>query len=66
MRHKPLLLALLTVVLLVGAPAGGAAASPTFRLAIAHVVSHCHVWKTSTKLLLPHICRRLRSDPWTY
>lgn len=51
MRHKPLLLALLTVVLLVGAPAGGAAASPTFRLAIAHVVSHCHVWKTSTKLL---------------
>jgi hypothetical protein len=51
MRRKPLLLALLAAVLLVSAPAGGAVTSPTFRLAIAHVVSHCHVWRTSTKML---------------
>lgn len=50
MRRKPLLLGLLAVVLLIGAPAGGAVASPTFRLGIAHVVSHCHVWKTATKM----------------
>jgi hypothetical protein len=54
MRRKPLLLALAVTVLFLAAPAGGAvAASPTVRLAIAHVVSHCHVWKTSTKLLGP-------------
>ncbi len=53
MRRKPLLIALAATVLSLAAPAGGAVASPTVRLAIAHVVSHCHVWKTSTKLLGP-------------
>jgi hypothetical protein len=53
MRRKPLLIALAASVLSLAAPAGGAVASPTVRLAIAHVVSHCHVWKTSTKLLGP-------------
>jgi putative drug exporter of the RND superfamily len=38
------------VVLILVAPAT-AAASPTVRLAIAHVVQHCHVWRTSTKTL---------------
>ena len=51
MRRKRLVLALSTIVMLVGALAGGAAASPTVRLVIAHVVEHCHVWKTSTKML---------------
>jgi hypothetical protein len=51
MKRKPLLLALVASALFVGAPAGGAVASPTVRLAIAHVVSHCHVWRTSTKTL---------------
>jgi hypothetical protein len=38
--------------LFVAAPAGGAAvASPTVRLAIAHVASHCHVWHTATRFL---------------
>jgi uncharacterized membrane protein YdfJ with MMPL/SSD domain len=41
-----------SVLLTLAAPAG-AAASPTVRLAIAHVVQHCHVWRTSTKLLGP-------------
>jgi hypothetical protein len=53
MRRRPLLIALVATVLSLAAPAGGAVASPTVRLAIAHVVSHCHVWKTSTKLLGP-------------
>ena len=51
MRRRSLLTALAALAVFVGAPAGGAAASPTVRLAIAHVVSHCHVWKSSTKLL---------------
>jgi hypothetical protein len=51
MKRKRLVLALATIVLLVGGLAGGAAASPTVRLVIAHVVEHCHVWKTSTKTL---------------
>jgi hypothetical protein len=37
--------------LAVVAPAGGAAVSPTVRLAIAHVAQHCHVWRRATKLL---------------
>jgi hypothetical protein len=44
-------IAILTAFL--AAPIGGAVASPTVRLAIAHVVAHCHVWKTTTKLLGP-------------
>jgi RND superfamily putative drug exporter len=45
--------ALLAAVLLLtlGAPAGGAAASSTIRLTIAHVVQHCHVWRRSAKEL---------------
>jgi putative drug exporter of the RND superfamily len=39
------------LVLALAAPGTAAAASPTVRLAIAHVVQHCHVWRTSTKLL---------------
>lgn len=44
--------ALLTAaVLLTLVVPGTAAASPTLRLTIAHVVQHCHVWRTPTKLL---------------
>jgi hypothetical protein len=39
------------VVLALAAPSGAAQASSTVRLAIAHVVRHCHVWRTSTKAL---------------
>jgi hypothetical protein len=35
----------------VAAPGAAAAASPTIRLAIAHVAQHCHVWRTSRKML---------------
>jgi hypothetical protein len=41
----------LAAALTLAAPAGAAAVSPTIRLAIAHVVRHCHVWRTSTKTL---------------
>jgi hypothetical protein len=44
-------IAVLLAALSVAAPAGAAAVSPTVRLAIAHVVRHCHVWRTSTKTL---------------
>jgi hypothetical protein len=53
MKRNPLLLVLMTTLLIVAAPAGGAVASPTVRLAIAHVAAHCHVWRTSTKTLGP-------------
>jgi len=53
MKRRSLVVALAALAVFVGAPAGGAVASPTVRLAIAHVVAHCHVWKTSTKLLGP-------------
>jgi hypothetical protein len=51
MKHRPLLVAIAATVMFVAAPGVGAVASPTVRLAIAHVASHCHVWKTSTKML---------------
>jgi hypothetical protein len=51
MRRTWLLVALVSLVVLVAAPAGAAAASPTVRLVITHVVSHCHVWSTATKIL---------------
>ncbi len=51
MKRKPLLLALAATSLFLAAPTGGAAVSPTVRLAIAHVAAHCHVWRTSTKTL---------------
>ena len=53
MKRKPLVVALAAFSVFVAAPTGGAATSSTVRLAIAHVVSHCHVWRTSTKLLGP-------------
>jgi RND superfamily putative drug exporter len=40
-----------TAVSLAFAAPTTAAASPTVRLAIAHVVQHCHVWRRSTKTL---------------
>ena len=49
-RHLVLLVAALA---LLPAPTGGATATKTVRLAIAHVVSHCHVWRTTTSLLGP-------------
>ena len=51
MRRKPLVLALVASSLFVVAPGIGAVASPTVRLGISHVVSHCHVWHTATKTL---------------
>jgi hypothetical protein len=53
MKRKSLLIALAATSLVAAAPTGGAVVSPTVRLAIAHVASHCHVWRTSTKLLGP-------------
>jgi len=53
MKRKPLLIALAATGLLVAVPTGGAIASPTVRLGIAHVAAHCHVWSTSTKTLGP-------------
>jgi uncharacterized membrane protein YdfJ with MMPL/SSD domain len=47
-KHAALLAAVVAIALAVPATA---AASPTIRLAIAHVVQHCHVWRTSSKLL---------------
>jgi hypothetical protein len=49
-RHYVSLVAALA---LLAAPGGGAAPAKTVRLAIAHVVSHCHVWRTTTSLLGP-------------
>jgi len=53
MRRRPLLTAATAAVLFLAAPAGGAVTSTTMRLAIAHVVSHCHVWKTTKATLGP-------------
>ena len=46
-RHFVLLVAVLA---LLPAPTGSATATKTVRLAIAHVVSHCHVWRTTSLL----------------
>jgi putative drug exporter of the RND superfamily len=50
LRRRKVGLVALVVLVMLGAP-GTAAASPTVRLAIRHVVQHCHVWRTSTKTL---------------
>jgi hypothetical protein len=42
---------MLAAALSVATPAGAAAVSPTVRLTIAHVVRHCHVWRTSTRTI---------------
>jgi hypothetical protein len=52
MKHRHLVL-LVFVLALLPVPSGGATAAKTVRLAIAHVVSHCHVWRTTTRLLGP-------------
>ncbi|MFL5937564.1 MAG: hypothetical protein ACJ76U_12060 [Gaiellaceae bacterium] len=44
---------LVAALALLAAPGGGAASAKTVRLAIAHVVSHCHVWRTPARLLGP-------------
>jgi len=44
---------LVAALALLSAPGGGAAPAKTVRLAIAHVVSHCHVWRTPARLLGP-------------
>jgi hypothetical protein len=49
--RRRLALTTLVAVVAVVAPTGAAAASPTIRLAIAHVAQHCHVWRTSRKTL---------------
>ena len=51
MKRRRLVLALAVVVLFAATPEGGAVAATTVRLVISHVVSHCHVWRTSTKTL---------------
>jgi hypothetical protein len=53
MKRKAPLVALAATVLFLAAPAGGAVASSTVRLAIAHVVSHCHVWRMPARVLGP-------------
>jgi hypothetical protein len=52
MRRRHLVL-LVAVLALLPAPTGSATATKTVRLAIAHVVSHCHVWRMTTSLLGP-------------
>jgi hypothetical protein len=49
-RFVPVIAAL---ALLVAAPTGGATVPKTVGLAIAHVVSNCHVWRTTAHLLGP-------------
>jgi hypothetical protein len=51
MNRRALLVTTAAASLTLAAPAGGAVLSPTVRLVIAHVASHCHVWRTSTKTL---------------
>jgi hypothetical protein len=51
MKRNGIKLALATIVLFLLVPGGSAVASATVRLVIAHVVSNCHIWKTSTKTL---------------
>ncbi|HSC74378.1 MAG TPA: MMPL family transporter [Gaiellaceae bacterium] len=48
--RKRLAVVTAAVLVAVAAPTT-AAASPTIRLAIAHVVQHCHVWRTPARLL---------------
>jgi hypothetical protein len=50
---RPLAIAVTAAVLTAGAPTTAAAVSSTVRLTIAHVVRHCHVWRTPTKTLGP-------------
>jgi hypothetical protein len=51
MNRRALLVAIAALLVIVAAPARGAVVSPTVRLVIAHVVSHCHVWRTATRTL---------------
>jgi RND superfamily putative drug exporter len=49
----PVAAALALVAALVIAPGGSAAPAKTVRLAIAHVVSNCHIWRTAARALGP-------------
>ena len=52
MRRRYLVL-IVAVLALLPVPSGGATPTKSVRLAIAHVVSHCHVWRTTRSLLGP-------------
>ena len=52
MRRRALV-PLAAALALLAWPGGGGAASKTVQLAIAHVVSNCHVWRTPARLLGP-------------
>src|SRR5262249_61391618 len=47
------LVPLAAVLALLAAPSGGGSATKTVQLAIGHVVSNCHVWRTPARLLGP-------------
>jgi hypothetical protein len=53
MRPRRLVVVIVACALVGAAPTGGAAASKTVRLTIAHVVAHCHVWETTKSVLGP-------------
>lgn len=54
MSRRPLFPVLFAGVALAGASLGGAAAaSPTVRIGIVHVVSGCHAWAVGTKIVGP-------------
>ena len=65
MASRHLTMLVLACALFASVPTAGAAAtSKTVRLAIAHVVSHCHVWRTPAKLLGPAL--KLTVAPGTH
>jgi len=51
MKRKRLVVAGAATALFLAAPGGGALASATVRLVIAHVTEHCHVWTMAPKPL---------------
>src|SRR5215471_1784245 len=53
MRLRRVAVVIAVCALFGAAPTVGTAASKTFRLTIAHVVAHCHVWQTTKSILGP-------------
>lgn len=53
MRLRGVVVVVVACALAAAAPTGGAAAPKTVSLTIAHVVAHCHVWKTTKSILGP-------------
>ena len=53
MRLRRLVVMTAACALFAAAPTGGAAASKTVRLTIAHVVANCHVWRTTKSVVGP-------------